>query len=169
MLLDQAITKVFSDKSLNFLSLNNISDFHVVNGNNNLETCYQYAILNEQNEKQLNIKFYDKMLDLIGRDGIQKVGTRLDHILGSHGQYNTFIKRVCQAQHSGMTRLEISICHSALQKFKPWQSSVKTLWHEKTQAALTTIVEDVLNNKNVIKQVYRRLSLPHLLGNLAQC
>ena len=85
MRLEQAMTKVFSDQSMNFLSLHKIGDFRVVNGDNNLETCYQYAICNESNEKLLNIKFYDKMLDLIGRDGIKMVGTRLDHILGCKG------------------------------------------------------------------------------------
>ena len=37
------------------------------------------------------------------------------------------------------------------------------------QAALNTIVEDVLNNENVTENVFRRLSIPHLLGNLSQC
>lgn len=46
-LLRQSITKIFNDKSLNFLSLHNINDLKVVKGDNNLETCYQYAILNE--------------------------------------------------------------------------------------------------------------------------
>ena len=71
------------------------------------------------------------MLDMIGRDGTQMVGTRVDHILGSKGEYSSFIKRIVQAQHIGMTRLEISICAAALQQFKPWQPSVKTLWHSK--------------------------------------
>ena len=114
-LLSQSIIKIFNDQSLNFLSLHNINDLKVTKGDNNLETCYQYAILNEEREKVLNIKFYDKMLDLCSRDGIQKVGTRIDHILGSSGKLDTFYKRVCQAQETGMTRLEISICHPALQ------------------------------------------------------
>ena len=43
----------------------------------------------------LNIKVYDKTLDLIGRDGMQIVGSKLSNILGCKGNYNTFIKRVC--------------------------------------------------------------------------
>ena len=119
-------------------------------GSNNLHTCYQYAVLSESNEKLLNIKMYDKTLDLIGRDGTQMVGSRLNQILGSGHQNNTFIKRVCRAQSSGLTRLEISICRSALQMFKPWQASVKTLWHQKTQLALDTIVQNVLHDKTVL-------------------
>ena len=89
-------------------------------GSNNFDTCYQYEVIDEANDKLLNIKVYDKTLDLIGRDGMQMVGSKLSHILGCKGQCNAFIKRVCQAQHSGLTRLEMSICRSALQKFKPW-------------------------------------------------
>ena len=83
-------------------------------GSNNFDTCYQYEILDECNGKMLNIKVYDKTLDLIGRDGMQMVGSKLSNILGCKGHYNTFIKRVCQAQNSGLTRLELSICRSAL-------------------------------------------------------
>ena len=115
-----------------------------------METCYQYAVLDNNKDKLLNIKVYDKTLDLIGRDGTQMVGSRLSQILGCRGQYNTFIKRVCRTQSLGLTRLEISICRNALQKFKPWQPSVKTLWHKKTQSALYAIIEEVLHNKNVL-------------------
>ena len=149
-LLSRVIEQVFNDNHTNFLALGSISGLHVTQGSNNLDTCYQYTVLSEGNDKLLNIKMYDKTLDLIGRDGTQMVGSRLSQILGCRGQYNTFIKRVCRAQSSGLTRLEISICRSALQKFKPWQASVKTLWHEKTQAALDTIVENVLHNKTVL-------------------
>ena len=84
-LLDQKMTKVFKNDKLNFLALSSIHDLRVVPGDNNLETCYQYSVVNEQNYKFLNIKFYDKILDMIGRDGTQMVSTRVDHILGSKG------------------------------------------------------------------------------------
>ena len=128
-LLSRVIEQVFSTDNTNFLALGSINGLHVIRGDNNLDTCYQYTVLDEENDKLLNIKMYDKTLDLIGRDGTQMVGSRLNQILGCGRQYNTFIKRVCRAQSSGLTRLEISICRNALQKFKPWQASVKTLWH----------------------------------------
>ena len=168
-LLSRAVEQVFSTESTNFLSLNSINGLRVIRGVNNLDTCYQYAVVDEEQEKLLNIKVYDKTLDLIGRDGMQMVGSRLGHILGCKGQYNTFIKRVCQAKNSGLTRLEISICRRALQKFRPWQASIKTLWHKKTQVALDFIVKEVLQSKTVLKHIIRSLSLPHLLGKLGQC
>ena len=54
---------------MQFLSLNIIYDLHLIRGDNNLETCFQYAVLDVENDKLLNIKFYDKTLDLISRDG----------------------------------------------------------------------------------------------------
>ena len=89
--------QIFSTESTNFLSLGCINGLHVIRGGNNLDTCYQYTVLGEENDKLLNIKMYDKTLDLIGRDGTQMVGSRLSQILGCRGQYNTFIKRVCRA------------------------------------------------------------------------
>jgi len=96
-ILGQTITEVFQAESHNFLSLGSISDLRVIRGDNNLDTCYQYAVVDGQADKLLNVKMYDKTLDLIGRDGTQMIGSRLDHVLGSSGQYNAFIKRVCQA------------------------------------------------------------------------
>ena len=57
----------------------------MIRGNNNLDTCYQYAVVVEKNDKLLNVKVYDKFLDLIGRDGIQMVGSRVGNILGCKG------------------------------------------------------------------------------------
>ena len=68
-----------------------------------------------------------------------------------------------------MTRLEISICAVALQKFKPWQSSVKTLWNSKIQAALTAVVQNVLQDRTVFEHVFRAFSLLKLLGLLGKC
>lgn len=94
-LLEEAVREVFSDKSMNFLSLKAIGGLRVVGGGNSLDTCYQYAVMDAQHNKLLKVKVYDKMLDLISRDGCHLVGSRVDHILGSSGQFNTFIKRVC--------------------------------------------------------------------------
>ena len=39
-LLNQTMTEVFNTNSLNFLTLASVNDLRVVNGENNLETCY---------------------------------------------------------------------------------------------------------------------------------
>ena len=93
--LSLVIQEVFRSDFCNFLTLGSINGLHLTQGSNNLDTCYQYAVLDEDQDKLLNIKMYDKTLDLIGRDGTQMVGSRLSQILGCRGQFNTFIKRVC--------------------------------------------------------------------------
>ena len=63
----------------------------------------------------------------------------------------------------------MSICEEALMKFRIWQPSVKTLWHKKVVNALKLILDHVFNNEQVLKQCYRRLSVPHLLGHIGRC
>jgi hypothetical protein len=38
-------------------------------GCNNFETCFQFEVIDQNNFKVLNIKLYDKITELIGRDG----------------------------------------------------------------------------------------------------
>ena len=60
--------------------------------------------------KLLNIKIYDKTLDMIGRDGFQMIGSRLDQALGAKREFDSFTKRLCDASKTGLSRIEISIC-----------------------------------------------------------
>ena len=46
-----------------------LSDLKINKGGNNLQTCYQYSVMNALSIKVLTVKFYSKTLDLIGRDG----------------------------------------------------------------------------------------------------
>ena len=54
------------------------------------------------------IKFYDKFLDLIGRDGLKIVGSRFNQIVGESNNLDLLQSKVRAAQESGMTRVEIS-------------------------------------------------------------
>ena len=40
-----------------------------------------------------------------------------------------------------MTRLEVSILHAALKKYRPDLPSLKTLWHERMQNALELLIK----------------------------
>ena len=60
-----------------------LSDLKVMRGDNIIETCYQYTVKDQEGEKLLAIKFYDKVLDLVARDGCHLVGSRIATILGS--------------------------------------------------------------------------------------
>jgi len=39
-----------------------------VRGQNILDTCYQYHVKDDKNARILNVKIYDKLLDLIARE-----------------------------------------------------------------------------------------------------
>ena len=46
----------------------------------------------------MNVKAYDKMLDLLGREGCRQIGTRISTILGCGYGTDTFQKRLCKVQ-----------------------------------------------------------------------
>ena len=51
-------------------------------GDNNLDTCLQFKVKDKNKDHFLTVKAYDKMVDLIARDGCLPVGSRLSTILG---------------------------------------------------------------------------------------
>ena len=67
----------------------------MVKGQNNLDTCYQYVVKDAYESKLLNVKIYDKMIDLVARDSTHQVGSRINNILGSKGNLSIFEKRLC--------------------------------------------------------------------------
>ena len=79
-LLKVVMPNIFLRASTNFLDLESVADLRVLHGygSNNLATCFQFEIINKEGEKILTIKFYDKILDLIGRNGYQVVGSRVN-------------------------------------------------------------------------------------------
>ena len=97
-------------------------------GNNNLDSCLQYAVKDADGLKLLQVKIYDKIMDLVGRDGAAVVGSRIAKIVGCQSTLNAFDKSVSRARWVGMTRLEISLLEGALRRYNPFQPSMKTLW-----------------------------------------
>ena len=134
-----------------------------------MSTCYQYAVTNETGCKVLGIKFYDKMIDLIGREATLLVGSRVSSIVGSCHSKDAFNERLRQTQRTGLTRLEVSIYPDAEKRYDPTLPGVKTNWHAKMQSAINELAADVLNNARVVSQTYRRLSVPKLLAWLGRC
>ena len=74
---------MFSYKDTNFLSLVALPELTVRRGDNIRSTCYQYAVFDGVGCKVLVIKFYDKILDLIGREATHMVSSRIATIVGS--------------------------------------------------------------------------------------
>ena len=75
---------------------------------------------------------------------------------------------MCQAQLTGLTRLEVSIYPNTGDRYNPMLPSVKTLWHIRMQSALDELAAGVLNNKKVMCKTYRKLNVPMLLASLVR-
>ncbi len=61
--------RVLSGK-FKFFNTNNVAAPRVLNGDNVLNSCFQFKLVDADGIKFMNIKIYDKVLDLIGRDNI---------------------------------------------------------------------------------------------------
>lgn len=114
------------------------------------------------------LKIYDKMMDLLAREGRHLVGSRVSEILGSKRHLSTFNMRLRKAQSHGMTRVELSICPSSFQHYPMTHPSVKTLWHAKLQVFLAMTIRYVFNDEAVLKMIYRKLTVPILIGKFGQ-
>ena len=108
----------------------------MLRGDNILNSCFQYRIKDSDGTNLFVLKFYDKILDLLGREASHIVGTRINEVIGSKHHNNSFNKRVSMASNHGLTRIELSLCKEALLRYKPFYPSIKTLWHDKIKTAL---------------------------------
>ena len=125
-LLREELEALFCVTGTNFLSRLPIPGIRVTKGDNSLNSCCQYAVADAEKTKLLNVKVYDKILDMLGREGTHLVGSRLKNVLGSKYDVDMLDKRVCDSQLVGLTRLEISILKAALVKYEPLAPSAKT-------------------------------------------
>ena len=119
-LLNDLVGRVFCGDDTNFLSLTKVEDLRVHSGENNLDSCKQFQIKDGEHCKIMIVKFYDKLLDLVAREGTHQVGSRMATVLGSSHKLSVFNKRLSSSQYTGLSRLEVSICEEALMRYKIW-------------------------------------------------
>ena len=67
-----------------------IGNLNVSIGDNNLDSCLQFFVTDDQGTKLLNIKFYDKILDLVSKEATFLVSSRVSTILGCKRQIEAF-------------------------------------------------------------------------------
>ena len=84
-LMSRTVPDLFTKESTNFFLLDRSVSVKIADGTNNLDSCFQYVVTDVAGQKLLNIKVYDKVLDLVGREATFKVSTRVPTILGSRG------------------------------------------------------------------------------------
>lgn len=81
--IQQTVTEIFQFPDTNFLSSRPIDSLVIQKGSNLLESCFQYEVREKLGAKLLNIKAYDKILDLVGREATHLVSSRLSKVLSS--------------------------------------------------------------------------------------
>ena len=68
-----------------------IPNLLVTRGENCLDTCFQYHVKGASGGVLLNIKVYEKILDLCGKDGFQMIGSRFNRVLGAKRGFNSLM------------------------------------------------------------------------------
>ena len=111
-----AVRDIFTDARMNFLSRTSVAPLSVRKGRNNLSSSFQYEVRGPDGEKLLQVKVYDKVLDLLGREGIDLVGSRAREVVGANSFLTLMNLKLKAAKDAGLTRLEISLCADALSK-----------------------------------------------------
>ena len=159
---------LFSSTETNFLSANVISDLSVTRGGNSFASCLQFDVNDDGGVKLLTIKVYDKVIDLISRDGSKPVGSKTNVIVGAKLKLTELNQRVRKAASTGMTRLEVSIHNAALQKYEVTQPSFKTVWHMRVIATMDALAAYFLNDEDTIAHCYHKVAIPTLLNLLSR-
>ena len=165
--LNENIDDVIDSADSRFLSSSPIGPFTVRLGDNILPTSYQYTVHDEEGDKLLTLKLYDKIVDLVSREGSAMVGSRIAQVIGSRITPNKYTTRLSSAETTGLTRLEVSIHGTALFNHNPVLPSIRTLWPKKVHCAMNKLVDDFMNDPLVLHHAYRKLSVPDLLASVA--
>ena len=92
--LQQEVSQIFNDLDMNFLSHGMTGDLTVKKGKNSHSSCFQFGVYDDEDRKLFTIKVYDKVLELISRDGRNLVGSRCRTIVGSQRKFNDFSRKL---------------------------------------------------------------------------
>ena len=136
-------------------------------GDNNLATCYQYAVQDGNRCKALNIKFYEKIIDLISREGSLPVGSRIAKIVGATPNKDGIHRRVRESLRTGLTRVEVSVCATAFTKYDSRNMLAGKSGCRKIQTFIDKLIANCLNHKSTVSRIYRKLDVPLLLTTLS--
>ena len=115
----------------------------------------------------MTVKIYDKIIDLVTRDGCKLIGSRCNVLLGAKHEVSAFMQRLRRCQNHGMTRIEVSVfvppkqglCFTNTRVFMCLPASIGSL--------IMTICNDVLNAQPIRRLIYRRTSVENLMARFA--
>ena len=162
------VDEIFKSESTNFLTHQNLGALKIVSGSNLLDSCFQYEVKDNKGVKLLNIKAYDKILDLVGREATFIVSSRLSTILSSGSLPGAFEKLIRKNQDRGITRLELSINEESIRRYDPWNRTMRRLWDKKICNALDKLVQSVLNHRKTQNLLSWSVSVSSVISRLTK-
>ena len=111
----------------------------------------------------MKIKFYDKFLDLIAREACHPIGSRFSQIVGSRNSIGPFERTICNNQHLGMTRCEISLRYDHEGPSGAYGALSNPNFPERMHTLLNDIVAGVMNEPSVRALVHSTVSLQKMM------
>lgn len=168
ILIRSCVDEIFKSESTNFLTHQNLDALKISKGSNLFESCFQYEVRDSQGSKLLNIKAYDKILDLVGREATFIVSSRLSTILSSGSQPGAFEKLIRKNQNQGMTRLELSIHRDSIERYNPWSRTIRKTWDQKICNAMDKLLQSVLNHRKAQNLLSWSVSVSSVISRLTR-
>lgn len=143
------------EEKFEFFTQNCPPELAVRVGNNNLDTCSAFNIKDPEGVKYMTVKMYNKVLDLMSRDGTKPVGSRFNIALGCQRNLDVLAHRVKRTQTRGLTRLEVSYYFDTDSDHEFGEPSFKTLFWRGAKDFMDLLVSEVLNDSEVLREVHR--------------
>jgi hypothetical protein len=63
-------------------------------GKNGLDTSFQFRISDEKRRLFMVVKIYDKIADLVAREGTHPIGSRINEVIGCKRKLDKFNRRL---------------------------------------------------------------------------
>jgi hypothetical protein len=157
------IEELLANGNLKFFTHNSISCPIVKIESKNLASCWKFNVHDEKDKKVLTVKVYDKIADMVGREGVKLVGSNLSKVVGSCYNLDVMSKKVRAAKNHGITRVEVSFYFDDSDEYRFGQPFMNNMFHSNASILLKRITTKVINEPTIHDQVCRRLDIFKLL------
>ena len=167
-LVQAAIDQITTCRQLNLFHPFNVGFLRVLAAHGSLETCFKFAAHSLGIGKIATIKVYDKVLDLMGREGCLPVGSRIKTIVGSRQQLDQLSRSMKKAQRTGLTRVELSMHLPQAFDQVLMGAFMRQEWNSMIPKALMSITDDVLNSAKVVRLVHKFVDIPEIIHSIGR-
>lgn len=166
--LQETIDELVEESHFKFYCPHNVHRPTVSKAHDTLPTCLKFNVHDEKGLQFLKIKFYDKQIEQIGRDGYKLIGSKLSHVVGATRKADALQLKFRKTKLTGMTRLELSFYFDDSPEYQFYQTYMKNYWHRMAGNFLDRIVADVMNQPTMLKEVFKTLDTFSIVNKLSR-